>query len=66
MSISRSYTPATVLRKTLSPIMDQYDYILIDCPPNLSLLTINGLTVADGVLVPVKTDYSPANAAHSR
>jgi chromosome partitioning protein len=57
MSISRSYTPATVLRKNLSPIMDQYDYILIDCPPNLSLLTINGLTVADGVLVPVKTDY---------
>ncbi len=35
----------------------QYDYILIDCPPQLSILTINALSCADGVVIPVKTDY---------
>ncbi len=57
MAMGRSYTPATILRKQLAQISQQYDYIIIDCPPNLSLLTINGLTAADGVLIPVKTDY---------
>ncbi|MEJ1354861.1 MAG: AAA family ATPase [Candidatus Sedimenticola sp. (ex Thyasira tokunagai)] len=57
MAMGRSYTPATILKKQLSPLVALYDYILIDCPPNLSLLTINGLTAADAVLVPVKTDY---------
>ena len=46
------------LRNTLSPIIDRYDYILIDCPPSLSLLTINGLLAAkDGVLIPVQCEY---------
>jgi len=38
-------------------LKDSYDYILIDCPPQLSILTINALSCADGVLIPVKTDY---------
>ena len=46
-----------ILRRALQPVKDIYDYILIDCPPQLSILTINGLSCADGVIVPVKTDY---------
>lgn len=46
-----------VLERSLAPIADRYDYILIDCPPQLSILTINALSCADGVIIPVKTDY---------
>ena len=45
-----------VLREKLKGIRDQYDFILLDCPPSLGLLTINALVAADLVLVPVKTD----------
>ena len=40
-----------LLKNALAPLRDQYDYILIDCPPSLSLLTINSLTAADSVLI---------------
>lgn len=46
-----------ILDRALQVIQDQYDFILIDCPPQLSILTINGLSCADGVIIPVKTDY---------
>ncbi len=46
------------LREALTPINDRYDYILIDCPPSLSLLTVNGLTAArNGVIIPVQCEY---------
>lgn len=45
------------LKNALEPIRDNYDYILIDCPPSLGLLTLNGLAVADCVLVPMQCEY---------
>lgn len=47
-----------LLRRALAPIVERYEYILIDCPPSLSLLTINALTAArDGVIIPVQCEY---------
>lgn len=49
-----------ILDMTLSPIKDRYDIILIDCPPSLGMLTINALSSADNVLIPVQAQYLPA------
>src|SRR5262249_41837276 len=43
--------------EALRPIRDTYEFILIDCPPSLGLLTINGLTACDSVLVPLQCEY---------
>lgn len=45
------------LRYALGPIRGDYDYIIVDCPPSLSLLTVNALAAADAVLVPIQTEY---------
>ena len=45
------------LEKALEPVKDQYDVILIDCPPSLEMLTLNGLAAADSILVPVQCEY---------
>jgi chromosome partitioning protein len=45
------------LRGALALVNDQYDFVLIDCPPSLSLLTLNGLTCAHGVIVPMQCEY---------
>ena len=46
-----------ILDRPLRPVRGEYDFILVDCPPQLSILTINALSCADGVIIPVKTDY---------
>ena len=45
------------LKRALAPVRHNYDYILIDCPPSLSLLTLNALAAADSVLVPMQCEY---------
>jgi chromosome partitioning protein len=45
------------LKSIIEPLRDQFDYIIIDCPPSLGLLTINGLTAADSLLVPIQCEY---------
>ena len=47
----------TLLREALAPIREKYDYIFIDCPPSLSLLTLNAMTAADSVLIPIQCEY---------
>ena len=46
-----------VLKKALVPIQDNYDFVLIDCPPSLNMLTINALVAAQSVLVPIQCEY---------
>ena len=46
-----------ILKNGIAAVKDEYDYILIDCPPSLNLLTINAMTAADAVLVPIQCEY---------
>lgn len=46
-----------ILQREIAPIRDQYDFIIIDCPPSLSMLTINSMCLADTVLVPIQCEY---------
>ena len=47
----------TVLRRALAPVRDEYDFVLVDCPPSLGLLTLNTLTAADSVLIPIQCEF---------
>ena len=47
----------TRLRAALKDVVGEYDYVLIDCPPSINMLTVNALTAADGVLIPMQCEY---------
>jgi len=45
------------LRHALEPVADMFDYVLVDCPPSINMLTLNALTAANGVLIPIQCEY---------
>ena len=60
MSLVNAMSREFTLKNYLGLIKHEYDYIIIDCPPSLSMLTINALAAADSVIVPVQAQYLPA------
>ena len=59
ISLTNVMSRELIYRSFVEPLRDQYDYILIDCMPSLSLMTINALACADSVLIPVQAAYLP-------
>lgn len=57
MEISQKLGREFILRRALEKVADKYDYIVIDCPPSLGIFTINALTAADRLLIPMAADY---------
>lgn len=57
VELMQAFAREAKLKNALQTIQDKYDYIIIDCPPSLSLLTVNGLNAADSFVVPMQTEY---------
>lgn len=57
VELMQAFARESKLKNALEPLQKLYDYILIDCPPSLSLLTVNGLNSADSYIVPMQTEY---------
>ncbi|MBF0104682.1 MAG: ParA family protein [Deltaproteobacteria bacterium] len=57
IELMQAFSRETKLKKVLNNVQDYFDYCFIDCPPSLNLLTVNALTAAEEVLIPVQTEY---------
>ena len=57
LELSTKDSRETILKTALEPVKGRYDYIFIDCPPSLSLLTLNALVAADSLLIPMQCYY---------
>ena len=62
LALSRKQEPERLLRKALTPIRRRYDIVVLDCPPGLSILTVNGLAAADAFVVPVAPHHLDMDA----
>lgn len=52
-----SNNPTNLLERALKPVIDEYEYVIIDCPPNLGIITLNGLRIAGGYVIPTIPDH---------
>lgn len=59
MSLVTAMSRESIMKNYLSQVKDSYDYILIDCMPSLGMITLNALTAADSVVIPVQAQYLP-------
>lgn len=57
IELVQAFARESKLKTALETIMDKYDYVLIDCPPSLNLLTVNAMNAANGFIVPMQTEY---------
>ena len=57
IELKQALAAETVLQRRLQPVLGNYDYIVIDTPPSLGILTVNSLTAATGVIIPISTEY---------
>src|SRR5205085_10130041 len=57
LTLAVAFNRESVLQRTLAPVLDSYEYILIDCLPSLGLMAINALRTSDGVVIPVQADF---------
>ena len=57
IKLMQVYSREQRLKTALAPVRDKYDFIIIDCPPSLNMLTVNAMTAADSVLVPMQCEY---------
>jgi chromosome partitioning protein len=64
VELSRRQRREYRLKEALDPMRGGYDYVIIDCPPNLGLLTVNALTAADSVLIPLQLDFLALKGMH--
>ena len=60
MSLVTAMSRESIMKNYLSQVKDKYDYVLIDCMPSLGMITLNALTAADSVIIPVQAQYLPA------
>ena len=60
MNLVTAMSRESVLKSYLNQVKDRYDYILIDCMPSLGMITLNALTAADSIIIPVQAQYLPA------
>ena len=60
LELISSFGRENILKSVIAPIREEYDYILIDCPPTLGMMTINALTAADSAIIPVIGEFLPA------
>ena len=60
MSLVTAMNRERIMKSYLDQVKDKYDYILIDCMPSLGMITLNALTAADSVIIPVQAQYLPA------
>jgi chromosome partitioning protein len=52
-----SNVPTDILRRAINPVIDEYDWVMIDCPPSMSIIALNGLRISDGLVIPTIPDH---------